>query len=459
MPITYTRSSLGHTSHLTNVSDADESIVLSDLVRSGEVSRLRRRGAIAIRDMTAPQSPVPLPAPPPVPATTGVSRHSSASLLPLAPTPPEPDLSETDEDEVEQRQNGVGRWFFRSRLNLRDLSMADFNDSDPLLFSQDAEARVEDEDEDFSYVLFCGGRLRESEWYNHSDAQRTSEPPAPARYRASAFRPPPATRRPSHVRARRTNGCGVLIHLNAEPRRRQGTWVACGAAAETVVRMDTRYFDRYASVKMIRSACGCVREGVGCRVCGNPLGIIYVPCQAAADGLNIPRGSSSASSSTARTQPQPAQADSFMHPPGPNYWLPSVDACQRRRRSGTVEIFNFFSERVRSAPEFTFPPIPLEAVPQSMRSSSPEALATSSQPPPASSMPESLASRPWAEWLPMPSVDNIQQASDLSLDGQVGEVARNSGNASHPDEVEVDNAEKPEDFGMDGGGQIPWAER
>jgi len=268
MPITYTRSSLGHTSHLANVSDADESIVLSDLVRSGEVSRLRRRGAIAIRDMNVPQSPVPLPlsAPPPAPITSGVSRHSSAPLPPLVQIPPEPDLSETDDDEVEQRQGGVGRWFFRSRLNLRDLSMSDFNDSDPLLFSQDADARVEDEDEDFSYVLFCGGRLRESEWYSQPNAPRPPDSPGPARYRASAFRPPPAARRPSHVRARRTNGCGVLIHLNAEPRRRQGTWVACGAAAETVVRMDPQYFDRCSSVKIIRSACGCVREGVGCRV-------------------------------------------------------------------------------------------------------------------------------------------------------------------------------------------------
>jgi hypothetical protein len=186
---------------------------------------------------------------------------------------------------------------------------------------------------------------------------------------------------------------------------------------------------------------------------GNPLGIIYVPCQAAADGLNIPRGSSSASSSTAQTQPQSVQAESFMHPPGPNYWLPNVDACQRRRRSGTVEIFNFFSERVRSAPEFTFPPTPFETVPQSMRSSSPEALAA---PPTSSMIPESFASRQWTDRLPMLSVDNIQQTSDSSLDGQVGEVARNSGNASHPDEVE---GEKPEDFGMDSGGQIPWAER
>ena len=254
------RSYPAHSSYLAHVSDADDSIVLSDLVRSGEVSRLRRRGAIAIRDMTAPQSPVPLALTSPPPAS-GVPHHSPASLPLLAPPHPEPDLSETDDDDAEQRQGGVGRWFFRSRLNLRELSTSDLNDPDPLLFPQEADARLDEEEEDTSYVLFCGGRLREIDWYSPPNLPRPLDPPA--RHRASAFRPPPACR-PS--RARRTNGCGVLIHLNAQPRRRQGTWVACGAAAETVVRMDARYFDCCAPVKTIKSACGCVREGVGCRV-------------------------------------------------------------------------------------------------------------------------------------------------------------------------------------------------
>jgi|SRR6267142_266066 len=260
MPITYTRSSPGRPSHL-HVADVDNSIVLSDLVRSGEVSRLRRRGAIAIRDIPAPQSPVQLPlATPPPPTTSGTLGHSFT----VQPHP-DPDLSETDDDDAEQRQRGVGRWFFRSRLSSRELSTSDSNDPDPLLFSPESEIRPEDEDEGSSYVLFCGGRLREGDWYA-SPPNLPQPTTPPARHRASAFRPPPPARRPPHTRARRTNGCGVLIHLNAQPRRRQGTWVACGAAAETVVRMDPRYFECCASVKVIKSACGCVREGVGCRV-------------------------------------------------------------------------------------------------------------------------------------------------------------------------------------------------
>ena len=264
MPITYPRSSPRRPSYLADVSDADESIVLSDLVRSGEVSRLRRRGAIAIRDSTVPQSPVQptLPAPPAPPITSGTNRRSSVSLLPLPPHP-EPDLSETDDDDAEQRQGGFGRWFIRSRLSLRELSASEFNDPDPLIFPSEADAHPEDEDEDSSYVLFCGGRLRDCDWYSPSNAPRAVDPPT--RYRASAFRPPPPSRRLPHPRARRTNGCGVLIHLGAQPRRRQGTWVACGAAVETVARMDARYFDCCVAVKMIKSACGCVREGVGCR--------------------------------------------------------------------------------------------------------------------------------------------------------------------------------------------------
>jgi hypothetical protein len=264
MPITYPRSSPRRPSYLADVSNADESIVLSDLVRSGEVSRLRRRGAIAIRESTAPQPPAPLahPTPPAPPTASATTRRSLVSLLPPPPHP-EPDLSETDDDDAEQRQGRFGRWFIRSRLSLRELSASDLNDPDPLLFPPEADARPEDEDDDSSYVLFCGGRLRECDWYGPSNVTRAVDPPA--RYRASAFRPPPPSRRPSYPRARRTNGCGVLIHLSAQPRRRQGTWVACGAAAETVASMDARYFDCCAAVKMIRSACGCVREGVGCR--------------------------------------------------------------------------------------------------------------------------------------------------------------------------------------------------
>jgi hypothetical protein len=188
---------------------------------------------------------------------------------------------------------------------------------------------------------------------------------------------------------------------------------------------------------------------------GNPLGIIYVPCQAAADGLNIPREpSSSSQSSTGRTQP--AQSQSHLQPPGPRYWLLGVDACQRRGHATTPEIFNFFSERVRSAPEFTFPPHPPEAPPsQTTQTLSPGILATPSQRFSAPSIPDAYTSRPWTDGTSMPSVDDIR-ASDSLWDGQTGEVA---GGIPQEDGGDGDNAEKPEDPVPSGPGQILWAER
>jgi hypothetical protein len=66
------------------------------------MTQLRRHGAIAIRDMNVPQSPIPLALNTP-PTTLGTSRHSTVSFPSLAQPNPEPDLSETDDDDAEQR--------------------------------------------------------------------------------------------------------------------------------------------------------------------------------------------------------------------------------------------------------------------------------------------------------------------------------------------------------------------
>jgi hypothetical protein len=58
----------------------------------------------------------------------------------------------------------------------------------------------------------------------------------------------------------------------------------------------------------------------------------------------------------------------------------------------------------------------------------------------------------------MPSVDNIQDPNSL-WGGPPGEAAADNGNVPQEDEVEGDNAEKPEDSGPIGSGQILWAER
>lgn len=259
MPVTYSRSPSTQTPHFADIFDVDESIVLSDLVRSGEVSRLRRRGAIAIRDSITPQTPLS-------PGTSALRRHSSAPFL-HPPPRPEPDTSENDDDDAERQQNGGSRWFARFRPSLEEPPTSGLdNTGGSRSFTPGAEGLPQDGDGDSSsYVLFCGGRQRDCDWSNPPNAPLTTLD-APSRRRVFAFKPPPPTRRSSHPRARRTNGCGVLIHLSAQPRRRQGTWIARGAAAESVAKMDSRYFDCRVAARLIKSACGCVREGVGCRV-------------------------------------------------------------------------------------------------------------------------------------------------------------------------------------------------
>ncbi len=183
---------------------------------------------------------------------------------------------------------------------------------------------------------------------------------------------------------------------------------------------------------------------------GNPLGIIYVPCQAAADGLSTPQTISSVPPLTGRTQT--TQTGPAAQPPfGPNYWLPT---CQRRRHAATEEIYNFFSESVRAAPEFTFPPWPSSEVPPSWswstRPPSPTTpVALASQHPPATSTPAVPFAPPW--WTyglsdPLPAGGSHDDGDTTPQDD---------------DEAEVDGAEKPEDSGSDhGGGASPfwWVE-
>jgi len=88
-------------------------------------------------------------------------------------------------------------------------------------------------------VLFCGGRLSESgmvQPFQHATTVRSPcEAPCICIPSSTPCLPTlaPACKADERLRC--------VIHLNAQPRRRQGTWVACGAAAETVVRMDARY--------------------------------------------------------------------------------------------------------------------------------------------------------------------------------------------------------------------------
>ena len=62
-----------------------------------------------------------------------------------------------------------------------------------------------------------------------------------------------------------SNGCGAIVHTAAVPRKRCGVWMARFGSTDAVTEMDSQYFDRSVVVRMMKSPCGCVREGIGCR--------------------------------------------------------------------------------------------------------------------------------------------------------------------------------------------------
>ncbi|KAJ7831246.1 hypothetical protein B0H14DRAFT_2805394 [Mycena olivaceomarginata] len=70
--------------------------------------------------------------------------------------------------------------------------------------------------------------------------------------------PPPSRKR------KRSNGCGTILHYGAivSP---NNLW----RAAEMIPERN---------IIPLENICGCVRTGVGCAICGNPLGALFTPC-------------------------------------------------------------------------------------------------------------------------------------------------------------------------------------
>jgi hypothetical protein len=127
---------------------------------------------------------------------------------------------------------------------------------------------VSEDSDDLAYTLFCGGDDSDTEM----DVDTHQSP-----WQAKPFEPsilplyPPtsythassSTKRP----LKSSSGCGALLHMNASPRRRLGVFTAKNEASTgAVIGLDSTYFDRAAVAKIVRSACGCIREGIGCAV-------------------------------------------------------------------------------------------------------------------------------------------------------------------------------------------------
>ncbi|KAF9008017.1 hypothetical protein BDQ17DRAFT_184279 [Cyathus striatus] len=119
---------------------------------------------------------------------------------------------------------------------------------------------------EYSYILVCGGTIPSSP---EPSPQAVKFNPSPL----PLFPPTLSSQKPTYKtpqKASTTTGCGAIISMYTAPRPRVGVWAALSAGvSEAVVPMEKEYFEGVEDVLkggIVKSACGCVKEGVGCRV-------------------------------------------------------------------------------------------------------------------------------------------------------------------------------------------------
>ncbi|KAJ7097424.1 hypothetical protein C8R44DRAFT_989086 [Mycena epipterygia] len=121
--------------------------------------------------------------------------------------------------------------------------------------------------------LFCGSEqpLTDAYFYEH--------PPA---FAAFLGIDEPA-RLPRPQKKPRSNGCGGQIHASALPVPHSGVWAGDLKGVSTnVIPLEDKYVPPETGAMMMavpgRVVCGCAFGFVGCAVCGNPLGMLFEPC-------------------------------------------------------------------------------------------------------------------------------------------------------------------------------------
>jgi len=228
MPIIYRRRSQsfsGAESDLENIAppppDPDDSIILSGLVRTGEASRLRRRGAMRLDHGHIAQD---------------VHIQAPSPTVVVVDSPPW-------DSEPEETQGGP----VLPRERLRTVRRGR------------PRRAAGDEELNYTYTIFCGAGDGEDSGGGFADQSC-----APFQPSLLPLYPQSSSCGPSKKKI--SNGCGAVLHLSAAPRRRQGTWLAKDNATSVAVPMDATYFDKDAASKIVRNACGCFREGIGCAV-------------------------------------------------------------------------------------------------------------------------------------------------------------------------------------------------
>ncbi|TCD70303.1 hypothetical protein EIP91_003932 [Steccherinum ochraceum] len=373
------------------ITDADDSIVLSDLIRTGETSRLRRRGAMRLDHASRPlsaallasydlstQTPQPSQSPQqqqqqqqqqPRPIFVSPSRSSSPVPPMYMPTGGDDEYTYGGQEWREWATEGEGGmsgpvYAGAGPLGPGGMQLEDFR-------------HTERDPNEQAYMLFCGGPV--SNEHHHSLQSQSSQTPfKPSVLPGFPSATPSPSQRPttrSGADAPHTNGCGALIHLRAFPQKPRPVWVGKEEATDVVVSLESHYFESTVVAKMMKSACGCVREGIGCAVCGNPLGTRYMPCQAASEGIfSVPTTSSTtpSTSTPASSRPsslsRPTRSSRPLHPSSPRYWncRPTPSRSRTWASSSPLRsdkrisssssnpkrfyVYTFFADRVNSAP-------------------------------------------------------------------------------------------------------------
>ena len=236
---------------LPELTDADDAIVLSDLVRTGEASRLRRRGAMRFdhghSHGPGPGNPTNIPDAP---------RASSPGIVLV-------ERSNWDSDSDLDTPVFAGHSPFGSSSRTRRRHVRPSRRYGPYSSASSSAAagmtsglQPQEGKDDYTYTLVCGAELADCE-ADEIEAFRPSILP---------LYPPSQTASTSKKATKRTTGCGAAIHLHAAPRPRFQVWAARSAATESVVPMDACYFDTKEAARFSRSPCGCVKEGIGCAV-------------------------------------------------------------------------------------------------------------------------------------------------------------------------------------------------
>jgi len=221
--------------------DVDDSIVLSDLLRTGEVSRLRRRGAMRIEHnhmhhATAGGHVVP-----------GAPRLSTPNIVLVERSNWDSD-SDLDSPVFTSHWNVDPATIRTGRRHLRSSRRYG-----PYAGTSGSSSGVKDE---HVYTLVCGVDVPSSEPVENEPFKPSTLPLYPPSSSSTSAMKPPT----------KSTGCGAVIHVHAAPRSRFRTWSARSSAPETVVPMEACYFDTKEAARFSKSACGCVNEGVGCAI-------------------------------------------------------------------------------------------------------------------------------------------------------------------------------------------------